>query len=52
LGTDDCFGLAWSVLHLVETAPGWPIEERLQDADNEWVSRLKQRFENAQRQLK
>ena len=25
---DSCYGLAWSVLHLVETAPGWPITYR------------------------
>lgn len=23
-GPDDCFGLAWSVVHLIESAPGWP----------------------------
>jgi hypothetical protein len=23
-GPDDCFGLAWSLLHLIETSPGWP----------------------------
>jgi len=23
LGRDDCFGLAWSILHLIESAPGW-----------------------------
>jgi len=23
LGPDDCFGLAWSVVHLIESAPGW-----------------------------
>lgn len=22
---DSCYGLAWSVLHLIETVPGWPI---------------------------
>ena len=21
-GPDECFGLAWSILHLIETAPG------------------------------
>jgi hypothetical protein len=25
-GPDDCFGLAWSLLYLIETSPGWPIE--------------------------
>ena len=23
LGPDDCFGLAWTVVHLIESAPGW-----------------------------
>ena len=23
LGPDNCFGLAWSVVHLIESAPGW-----------------------------
>src|SRR5262245_59142223 len=46
-GPDDCFGGAWSLLHLIETAPGWPIEECLQDTGREWVARLKRRVENA-----
>jgi hypothetical protein len=51
-GPDDCFGLAWTVMHFVETAPGWPIEECLQNTDNEWVGHLKQRIENARRLLR
>jgi hypothetical protein len=40
-GPDECFGLAWAVLHLVESAPGGiPIKERPSDDDNEWVRRL------------
>jgi len=41
-GSDDYFGLAWTVLHLVESAPGWPIEECLRDASNEWIVRLRE----------
>jgi len=26
LGADDCFGLAWSILHLIESAPGWGLK--------------------------
>ncbi len=39
-GPDDCFGLAWSLLHLVETAPD--LAHVLADADqsNEWMERL------------
>ena len=29
LGPDEYFGLAWTVLHLVEGSPGWPIEDCL-----------------------
>jgi len=43
-GPDDCFGLAWSLLHLIETAPNWPLEECLTNTGNEWVNRLKQRL--------
>jgi hypothetical protein len=42
-GADDCFGLAWTLLHAIETAPGWPILDALGDTENEWIARLKQR---------
>ncbi len=42
-GTDDCFGLAWGLLHSIETAPGWPLLDVLGDADNEWIGRLRER---------
>ena len=39
----SCFGLAWSILHLVETAPSWPCQEaRLQSA-NPWVKAMLER---------
>lgn len=40
---DDCFGLAWSLVHLVETAPHWPLQDCLQDTGKPWVARLRQR---------
>jgi len=46
-GPDDCFGLAWSLLHLVETAPAWPIPECLGQKTNEWIQRLEKRAQNA-----
>lgn len=49
-GPDDCFGGAWTLLHLIESAPGWPIENCLHNTSNEWIRRLKQRAENARRQ--
>lgn len=42
-GPDDCFGLAWTVLHLIETSPGWPLEDVLGERGNEWIERLRQR---------
>src|SRR5262245_7562261 len=45
-GCDECFGLAWTVLHFIESAPGWPIEECLADESSEWVQRLRLRAIN------
>ena len=45
-GSDDCFGLAWTLVHLIETAPDWPLYERLTNMDNEWIVRLKTRASN------
>lgn len=42
-GVDDCFGLNWTLLHLIETAPNWGAERDLEDSENEWVRRLKDR---------
>lgn len=42
-GEDGCFGLASSLMHLIETAPGWPIETCLIDTGNPWVLELKNR---------
>jgi hypothetical protein len=40
---DDCFGLAWTLIHLIETAPDWPSEQALQNQNNPWVMCLRQR---------
>jgi hypothetical protein len=42
-GPDDCFGLAWTLLHLIETAPGWPLESVLNGQIGEWIDRLRER---------
>lgn len=42
-GEDGCFGLASSLMHLIETAPSWPIEPCLIDTGNLWVLELKNR---------
>ena len=38
---DECYGLAWVLVHLVETAPNWPLETCLQDMDNPWIVSLR-----------
>ena len=42
-GVDDCFGLAWMLLHLIETAPNWSAEDYSENAGSEWVKRLRDR---------
>lgn len=42
-GTDDCFGLAWSLLHAIETAPGWPLKDVLEGSEKSWIVRMRQR---------
>ncbi len=40
-GPDECYGLAWTLLHLIETAPGGaPITEEPGPDANEWVRRM------------
>jgi hypothetical protein len=49
-GPDDCFGLAWTLVHLIETAPNWPLEDCLVVTENEWIKVLKQRLANAEKE--
>lgn len=42
-GPDDYYGLAWTVLHLVEAAPQWPLADCLTGRSNEWIDRLRAR---------
>lgn len=43
-GTDDYYGLAWVLLHLIETTPGWPLEDCIASMDpGEWQQRLRER---------
>lgn len=44
-GPDDCFGLAWTMLHLIETAPSWPIRSALDSSEGSWIDRLRERAE-------
>jgi|SRR5579872_956357 len=40
---DDCFELAWTLIHLVETAPHWPLVQCLNDHSNPWITYLRER---------
>jgi hypothetical protein len=46
-GPDGCFGLAWTLVHLIETSPGWPIEGCITQLQSEWIVRLRERAERA-----
>jgi len=47
-GPDDLFGMAYTVIHLVETAPGWPLEDCLK-GENQFIGDLRRRIENSER---
>lgn len=40
----DSYGLAWSLLHLIETAPGWPLQEAIAAAPPYWGGILSDRL--------
>ncbi|QES52756.1 hypothetical protein DEJ50_29925 [Streptomyces venezuelae] len=46
-GDDDCFGLAWTLLHLVESAPSPVVTSQPPDDANAWISRLWMRYQNS-----
>ena len=43
---DSCYGLAWSVLHLVESAPGWPLSDCVSLPNSHWLGLLHARAAN------
>jgi hypothetical protein len=50
-GPDDCFGIGWSLLHKIEEADGWPINDILhginfEPSTLEWINRLNDRVQN------
>src|SRR5262245_48588265 len=47
-GPDSCYGLAWAIVHLVESAPGWN-ELDVPAGMNEWHELLRTRLANARR---
>jgi hypothetical protein len=44
-GPDECFGLAWALVHLIESAPGWPLLDRVPPDSSEWRLLLRSRAE-------
>ena len=42
-GQDDCYGLAWTLLHLIETAPSCPVRQEPDVHANQGVRRLWER---------
>ncbi len=42
-GQDNFFGMNWTLVHLIETAPNWPGAEDLEPVENEWVKMLRDR---------
>lgn len=42
-GPDNCYGLSWSLLHLIETAPGKMTAEYSSEPANPWVDLLNAR---------
>lgn len=40
---DDCFGIGWGVIHLIETAPGWPLMDILRESNGYCIELIKQR---------
>src|SRR3546814_14526571 len=47
LGPDNCFGLAWTVRHLLESAPGWSVEH-VPSGSSPLLDTLRGRASNAQ----
>jgi hypothetical protein len=43
------FGFAWSLLHLIETAPGWPINSCMDKTESWWINFLRERAQRGGR---
>jgi hypothetical protein len=42
-GPDECFGLAWTLIHLIESAPGGAPLDQIPETNNEWIRLLRER---------
>lgn len=47
LGNDTFFGLAWAVVQLIESSPGWPLRDALPSNGGPWVDTLRRRAVNS-----
>ena len=45
-GDDNCFGMAWTLLHLVETAPSPVVTSEPPAGSNMWIQNLWIRYQN------
>jgi hypothetical protein len=46
-GPDDFYGLSWSLVHIIETSPSWPMEHLLSHTDlREGIYTLRARMKN------
>lgn len=43
LSNQGYFGLAQTLMNIIESAPDWPIQEIFKDSDNKWIRLLKHR---------
>ncbi len=48
-GEDNCYGLSWTLLHLIETAPSAMTATYPYNAGNPWVQLLNARVANVRR---
>jgi len=46
-GPDNCFGLAWTLVHLIESSPNSVITTEPPADANPWVKTLWQRYRNS-----
>ncbi len=47
LNQNDGFGVSWTFLHFIESAPGWPLQDVLSMPTNEWIETLQIRVNNS-----
>ena len=46
-GPDECFGLMWTLIHFIETAPNWPMLALLKSLNGYPIDIMKERCRNS-----